>query len=425
MQQHVSEVCAAFVGLDWADAQHELCRQAAGTEHRAFLRLAQSPEAMHAWGQTLRTRGHGQPIAVCLELQKGPIVSALRHDDCLVLLPVHPLTVAPSRAALTPSRATEDPTEAALQGAILCTHRDQRTPLRPQSPTMRALAPRVEHRRRLVGDTVRLTHRLTRALTNSLPPILPWFPAKETALFGDVRSHWPTRQAAPRARRTTVAGFFRTPHVRSSDLIATRIEALKSARALTTADGVIAPKGLLVQALIAQLRGTVQALADFDNAIAQRAQDHPDFPLCDAWPGAGAVCAPRLLVACGAQRERFPSAADLQQEAGMAPVTERSGTQSWVHWRLQGPKCLRQTCVAWAAASTRHACWAQVSSQQQRAKGKAHQAAVRALACTWIRILFRCGQERTPYDASLSLQALKRRHAPLLHHLANLSCKGL
>jgi hypothetical protein len=62
----------------------------------------------------------------------------------------------------------------------------------------------------------------------------------------------------------------------------------------------------------------------------------------------------------------------------MAPVTARSGTKSWGHWRLQCPTCLRQTCVAGAAASTRHAFWAQVSYPQQREQGKAHQAAVRA-----------------------------------------------
>ena len=105
MKQQVSEVFAAFVGLDWADAQHDVCLQAAGTEQREFLSLEHSPEAMNAWVQTLRTRCHGQPIAVCLELNKGPIVSALRTYDFLVLFPVNPLTVAKYRAALTPSRA--------------------------------------------------------------------------------------------------------------------------------------------------------------------------------------------------------------------------------------------------------------------------------------------------------------------------------
>src|SRR5262249_9211933 len=163
---------------------------------------------------------------------------------------------------------------------------------------------------------------------------------------------WPTLKAAQLARRSTLEGFFRAHHVRSVDVIDTRLQAIKSAMALTTDDGVITPNVLLVHALVAQLRVTLQASADFDTAIAQPAQDHPAFPGFDALPGAGAVFAPRLLVAFGAQRERFSSAEALQKYADIAPVTERRGEQSWVHWRLQCPTFLRQTFVEWAAEST-------------------------------------------------------------------------
>jgi len=265
---------------------------------------------------------------------------------------------------------------------------------------------------------VRRTNRLTRTLKNYVPHVLQWFQDKDTAIFCDFLSRGPTLKAAQLAHRATLEGFFRAHHVRSADVITTRIEAIKSARALTTDDGVILPNVLLVQALIAQLRVTVQAIADFDSAIAQRAQDHPDFPLFDALPGAGAVFAPRLLVAFGEQRERYASAAALQKYAGIAPVTERSGKKSWVHWRLQCPTFLRQTFVEWAAESIRHSFWARTYYQQQRDKGTSHQAAVRALAFKWIRILFRCWQDRTPYVESVYLNALKHRGSPLLHNLA-------
>ena|SRR5215831_17608501 len=102
----------------------------------------------------------------------------------------------------------------------------------------------------------------------------------------------------------------------------------------------------------------------------------------------------------------------------MAPVTERSGKQAW---RLQWPTVLRHTFVEWAAASIRHSFGAQVSYQQQRAQGQRQQAAVRALALQWLRILSRCWQDRTPYDASIYLQALTRRGSSLLYNLAK-SC---
>jgi hypothetical protein len=52
--------------------------------------------------------------------------------------------------------------------------------------------------------------------------------------------------------------------------------------------------------------------------------------------------------------------------------------------------------------------------RRQRAKGASHQAALRALAFKWIRILYRCWQTRTPYDETTYLNALKRRGSPLL-----------
>jgi hypothetical protein len=260
---------------------------------------------------------------------------------------------------------------------------------------------------------------VTSALKNYFPPVLQWLQDKETGLFCDFLSRWPTLKAAQHARRTTLEHFFREHHVRSADVSTTRIEASKRAVALTTDPGLIPPNALVGPALVAQLRVTLQAIADFDPAIAAHAQGHPDFPLFDALPGAGAVFAPRLLVAFGEQRERSTSAEALQKYAGMAPVTERRGKKSWVHWRRPCPKCLRQTFGEGAAESIRHSCWAHAYYQQQRDKGKTHQAAVRAFAFKWLRLLSRGWQERTPYDESIYLQALKRRNAPLLHNLTN------
>jgi transposase len=415
---HVAhEAFAAFVGIDWADTKHDVCLQAAGATKRDCFQLEHTPEAIDTWVTTLRTRFNGQPVAICLELNKGPIVSALRKYDFLVLFPINPLTLARYREAFTPSRAKDDPTDAALQLELLLTHRDKLQPLQPQSPTMRALAQLVEHRRRVVGDKVRITNRLTSTLKNYFPQVLQWFQEKDTAIFCDFLSRWPTLKAVQLARRATLETFFRAHHVRYAEVIAQRIQAIKLATPLTTDEGVIAPNALLVQALVAQLRVTLQAIAEFDTAIAQHARSHPDFPLFQGLPGAGPVFAPRLLVAFGEQRERYAAAAELQKYAGIAPVTERSGKKSWVHWRLQCPKFLRQTFVEWAAESIRHSFWAQGYYQQQRDRGKTHQAAVRALAFKWIRILYRCWQDRTLYNESVYLQALNSRGSSLIQNL--------
>src|SRR6267143_6068721 len=232
MTQSAPHTFAAFVGIDWADAKHDVCLQAAGAAKRACCQLDHTPEAIDAWVTTLRTRFNGQSVAVCLELNKGPLVFALRKYDFLILFPLNPLTLARYREAWTPSRAKDDPTDAALQLALLLTHRDKLRPLNPQSPTMRALAQLVEHRRRVVGDTVRLTHRLTNTLKNSFPHALPWFQDKDTLLFCDFLSRWPTLKAAQRARRSTLETCFRDHHGRSSDVIDKRIHAIHAASPL-------------------------------------------------------------------------------------------------------------------------------------------------------------------------------------------------
>ena len=101
---HVSHAAfAAFVGLDWADAKHDVCLQTAGSATCECFQLAPTPEAIDAWVTTLRTRFTGHLVAVCLALTTGPLVFALRTYDFLLLFPLNPLTLARYREAFTPS----------------------------------------------------------------------------------------------------------------------------------------------------------------------------------------------------------------------------------------------------------------------------------------------------------------------------------
>ena len=145
----------------------------------------------------------------------------------------------------------------------------------------------------------------------------------------------------------------------------------------------------------------------------------PDYKLFAALPGAGPALAPRLLVAFGERRERFPNAAALQKYAGVAPVTERSGNKSWVHWRYSCPTFLRQTFVEWVGQTIPRSFWAKTFYEARRARGARHQAALRALAFKWIRVLHRCWIDHIPYDESRYLMALQKRHAPLLKFAAD------
>jgi len=206
--------------------------------------------------------------------------------------------------------------------------------------------------------------------------------------------------------------------MRFAHVFQARLRSIKAATALTLDETVVTPHRLQALVLVDQLRVTLQAIQRFDDEIAALASTHADYPLFSALPGAGPQLAPRLLAAFGEQRERFKNAAQLQQYAGIAPVTVRSGKKHWVHWRWQCPTFLRQTFVEWAAQTINKSFWADAFYSQQRAKGCSHQAALGALAFKWIRILYRCWATRTPYNEAEYLRARERRESPLLQQFA-------
>jgi transposase len=411
----------AFVGIDWADRKHDVCIQSADSQKREFSVIPHQVEAINEWAQSLIQR-FGSPIAVAVELSKGPIVYALQKFDGFVIYPINPSTLAKYREAFTPSRAKDDPTDAEFAVDLLLRHPERFKPLQPQSLEMRALSSLVEQRRRLINDKIRLTNRLRSALKHYYPQALDWFDHIDTPLFCAFIRQWPTLAQVKRARKNTLETFFHHHNImRFPQVLEDRLAAIKTAMPLTLDEAIIIPYRLQAQVLIEQLSVTLEGIKQFDQAIEKIACQHPDYALFRSLPGAGPSLAPRRLVAFGEQRARYPSAADLQKYAGVAPVTERSGKKHWVHWRWECPTFLRQTFTEWAAQTINKSFWAGQYYRQQRAKGSTYQAAVRALAFKWIRILYRCWQTGKPYDESTYLKALEQRGSPLLKHSCGIS----
>jgi transposase len=381
--------------------------------------LPHTAEDIDAWAAELGARFGHQPIAVCVELTKGPLISALQKHDFFVLFPVDPNTLAKYRTAWSPSGKKDDVTDAALALEIVLKHRDRLRRLRPQSAQMRALSHLVEDRRKLVGDRVRLTNRISAYLRAYFPQPLEWFSELGSVVFCDFIERWPSPAHAKKVRAETLRKFFHEHRVRGHERIEQRLAEIKNAVTLTSDQGVVLPAMLGVQALVPQLRAVLRAIEAYDAEIARLSADHVDYKLFRALPGAGDAFAPRLLVAFGEDRSRFATAQEVQRYAGVAPVTEQSGKSRWVHWRYQCPTFLRQTLVEWSAQTIPLSFWAGAFYTEQRARGASRQSALRALAYKWTRILFRCWQDRVPYDESKYLKALQKRRSPLLRSAAN------
>lgn len=404
---------AAYIGLDWADTKHDYCLQEAGSTKQEYGQIKHSPESIEDWALSLQKRFDNQPVAICLELKAGPVVHALLKYAFIVLFPVAPNSLAHYRKVFTQSGAKDDPTDAYLQLDYLLRHRDALKPLVPDRPETRILQRLVEDRRMLVEDKVRLTNRLTASLKAYYPQALDWFADLDTELFCAFICRWSTLQQAKRAKRAQLEAFFKQHNCVRDDVIQRRHEAIQTALPLTADEGVIIPNERLVIALVSQLREVLKTIQGYDQEIARRFRRHADFELFNSFPGAGPAMAPRLLAAFGSNRTRFDSAEEVSRQVGVAPVLERSGKRTWVHWRYSCPKFLRQTFVEWAGLTIRYSYWAREFYDAQRAKGKPHNVTIRALAFKWIRILFRCWKDRQPYDEATYLFALKRRRGEL------------
>ena len=408
---------AVYIGLDWGDRAHAVQLQPAAGGPVEQLTLEQRPHVLHGWVAQLRERFGGRPVGIAIEQRRGAVIHALMQYEFLVLYPVNPKALARYREAFHPSGAKDDPTDAALLLDLLRKHRDQLRPWHPDTVTARTLQLLCEHRRKLVNLRGGLTNRITSLLKQYFPQALDWVGALDSRQACDFLAKWPTLAAVQRTRPATVRRFYQQHNCRRASAIEARLDEMATAQPLTTDPAIVDTLSLVVQSYAAQLRPLLEAIDTFDTQIATVFAAHPDQELFVSFPGAGAVGAPRLAAAFGTVRSRWDTATELQSHVGIAPVTERSGKALWVHHRLACPKFLKQTFHEYADQSIRFSAWARAYYDQQRGRGNDHHAALQSLAFKWMRILFRCWQDRTPYDEAKYLNALRRHGSPLAERL--------
>jgi transposase len=409
---------AAWVGLDWADQEHQGRLQAVdGSSPVESFVLAQRPEALQDWVSALRTRFPLGRVAIAVEQSRGSLVYALMTHDFLVLYPVPPKTLADYRKAFFSSGAKSDPKDADLLLELVRCHADRLRVWQPDDARTRQIQMLSEQRRKLVDDRTRLTNRLTAWLKASFPQALEWAGELGTPRACAFLTRWPSLAALQQARRSEVRHFYLDQGWKDISSLDASLDKISQAQPLTSDPAVLEASALMVRLLAQQVSTLASGLQEIDQAIAALFAQHPDQSLWDSFPGAGPVLAPRLLAALGADRQRYDHASEVQQLSGIAPVTVRSGKSCWVHWRWACPKFLRQSFQEFAAHSRRWSPWARAYYEQQIEKGAEHHAAVRALAFKWIRILYRCWQDHTPYEEERYLQALRRRGSPLVKRL--------
>lgn len=431
-QRKVLPPLSAFVGIDWADDHHDVAFQAAqvvgsltGSAEVEHFRLDHTPEAISRWLSEFHRRfaeelQAGAKIGIAVETSRGGLVHALLEAPFVVIYPVNPRALRRFREAFYPSGAKDDKPDALLLLELLTKHRHMLKPWVPDDIETRTLDRLTSYRRKAVDERTKLTQQLLSALKEYYPQAVAW-------AGGDLSSpmachfleKWPTFGSLKRSRPNTIRRFYTQHGSRSMKRIEERIGEIGEATPLTTDRAIIESSSLMVTLLARQILLINESVKTLEKEIESRFSEHPDAFIFDSLPGAGDALAPRLLVAMGSDRSRFSSASEVEEKVGIAPVTKRSGRHSHVERRWAAPTFLRQSFHEYAQCSLRSSPWARAYYYEQRRRGKSHHMAIRALAFKWIRIIYRCWQERTPYDEARYQAALRRRGSHLSAHLTD------
>ena len=285
----------------------------------------------------------------------------------------------------------------------------------PEDSATRAVQQLVFHRRAVVDERTALSNRLIALLKQYFPQALLlcgedlWRPLATAFLL-----KWPSLQAVQKARPATVKQFYHLHGSRSAKLLEQRLALIAKAVPVTDESALIRSFVLRVQLVCRQLQLVQQSVTEFDRQIAAAYAAHPDQMIFASLPGAGAVLGPRLMASLGSQRDRFGAAENLQHYTGIAPVTKRSGGSCYIHRRYLCPKFHRQSFHEYAKESILWSRWAAAYYLQQRTKGSPHHTTVRALAFKWQRIIWRCWQDRKPYEEQTYEASLRKHGSPLV-----------
>ncbi|MGO9202299.1 MAG: IS110 family transposase [Limisphaerales bacterium] len=401
---------AAFIAIDWADHEHVWSLQVAGQTNNETGTLEQKPEAIGAWVAKLRKRFGGRSIALALEQSRGALIHALMSYDFLVLYPLPSTMVAKFREAFKPSGAKNDPLDAGEALEILTKHRDQLRPLRPDTEETRLLSRLVEDRRKVVDQRTGHVQALGASLKEYYPQAIEALSGNlASRMAADFLAKWPTFEDFQQAKPQTIRKFYYGHNIRSSQVIQKVMDLAARGKPLTT-DAAILESGRRLSQVHAQILQTLDPLiADYDQRIKTLFTQHDEAQLFTNLPGAGPALAPRLLAFFGTDRSRYEAAESVQSFTGIAPVTKSSGRSRVVYFRVPCPKFDRQTFHEFARLSVTNCQWAKNYVNYYRAKGKEYHAVIRALAYKWIRILFRCWKDRTPYDEAKYMKILEER----------------
>jgi len=391
------EGASIFVGIDWAAETHAVCVQDEAGRKVAAFTIEHTAEGLTALVRRLARIGEPETMPVGIERPDGRLVDVLLEAGHPVV-PVKPNAIKAWRDGEVLSGAKSDAADAEVIAEYLRLRQRRLHLATPYSVETKALRTVVRTRGDLVEMRVAATNQLSALLDAHWPGAKAIFADVESPIALEFLTRYPTaRHAAHLGVKRLTAFCVKHGYCgrRPAEHLLAR---LRGAPAGTLNETLCEAIRDAVLALVTVLKALAGAVKDLDRSVTATLGEHPDAPIFTSLPRSGQINAAQMLAEWGDCRQAYDSPDAVAALAGATPVTKESGRHRAVHFRWACNKRFRAAITTFADNSRHASPWAAKVYADARARGHDHPHAVRVLARAWIRVIWRCWQDRISYD---------------------------
>jgi hypothetical protein len=395
-----------FVGVDWAEAHHDVCVLGVDGEVIDRRRVSDGVAGL-AELHALIAKHIEEPdeVSVGIELDRGLFVQALVAAGYAVYA-VNPLAAARYRQRHVVSGAKSDRGDAKVLADLVRTDRHNHRLLAGDSEVADAVKVLARAHQSAIWSRQRQANSLRSALREFYPAALEAFVTDLTSSDAlEVLAAAPTPELGRALSRSKIASALRRGgRQRNVDERAERIQtALRSAQ-LAAPQRIAHAYGVVTRSTIAVIASLNHEIATLEEALGEGFDEHPDAKIIRSLPGLGTILGARVLGEFGDDRTRFANAKCRKNYAGSAPITKASGKSLIVLARHARNKRLGDALDQWAFCSLSTSPGARAYYDQLRDRGKTHRQALRQLANRWVGILHHCLEHDVLYDKHTAWQ---------------------
>ena len=388
-----------FVGVDWAEAHHDVYVQDEEGKRLAGGRLPEGVEGITRFHEMVGA--HAQEpaeVTIGIETDRGLFVGSLVAAGYQVFA-VNPMSTSRYRDRHSTSGAKSDPGDAKVLADMVRTDRHNHRPVTGDSELAEAIKVLARAHQSMIWSRGRQSNFLRSTLREFYPAALVAFDDLTSGDALEVLKVAPTPTLGAGLSRSKIAAALRRGGRQRR--IEQRAEEIQTALRAPQLQG----SALVATAMGSSVSATVAVIATMNAQVAELAQElnthfeqHPDAEVVRSLPGLGTILSARVLGEFGDEPNRYATAKCRKNYAGTSPITRASGTKRVVLARYARNMRLADAIYQWAFTSMNASPGARAFYDYRRAAGDTHHAALRHLGNRLVGILHGCLVSNSTYD---------------------------